>query len=99
MAVYFAYSYHHSLVGRAAGRRNRADLPQQLAAVGFLVLASGLFVLPHALGPIALVDAMRDALHADHARALWGLSLSAVGAVLALIGVAISGASAAGARR
>ncbi len=58
MAVYFAYGYSHSVVGREAGRPARPALGQRLAAFGFLLAGVGLFVIPHDAG---LGELLREA--------------------------------------
>ncbi len=47
MAIYFAYGYRHSTVGRAAGRTAQRSLGENLAALGFFLAAAGLFLIPH----------------------------------------------------
>jgi APA family basic amino acid/polyamine antiporter len=47
MAVYFAYSYTRSTLGRAAGRPERTPRSLQVAAGGMFVTSVGLFAIPH----------------------------------------------------
>jgi APA family basic amino acid/polyamine antiporter len=90
MAVYFAYGYTHSVLARTTPRPRRLDLPLRLAAVGFFVLAVGLFVLPHDLGPTALLATARDATFERHTSAVWGLLVTLAGLVMAVGGLAVS---------
>jgi APA family basic amino acid/polyamine antiporter len=79
MAVYFAYGYNHSLVGREAGRPARAGFQQRMAAFGFFLVAVGLFVIPHDAGPAQLLRELTSASEPDHDRARAGLGLIALG--------------------
>ncbi len=91
MSVYFSYGYSHSLVGRDAGRPSRATPAQRLAAIGFLLTACGLFVIPHDAGPAALWHEALDHAADDHTRALVGLTLIAIGVLAGILGAAASG--------
>ncbi len=86
LAVYCAYGYPRSVVGRGLGRPTRATGPLLLAAFGFTLLAFGLFTIPHNAGPLALISIAGDAAHEGHSRALWGLGLIAVGLLLGTVG-------------
>jgi basic amino acid/polyamine antiporter, APA family len=87
MAVYFAYGYSHSTVGRAMGRSPITPLPLKVAGFGFLLTGLGLFVIPHDAGPARLLREVMAAGEADHARALWGLSLIAIGLIVGAAGL------------
>jgi basic amino acid/polyamine antiporter, APA family len=87
MAVYFAYGYHHSRVGATAGRAARPPLWQRLAALGFLVVAVGLFVLPHDRSALELFQEATSAADPIHPRALWGLLLIGLGTLTAAGGL------------
>jgi len=87
MSVYFAYGYTHSTVGREAGRAARAELPQKLAALGFLLAGVGLFVIPHDAGLGELLQEAAAAGNPDHGRALIGLTLIVAGLLLGLAGM------------
>jgi APA family basic amino acid/polyamine antiporter len=86
MAVYFSYGYHHSAVGRAAGRPARATTPQRLVALGALLAGVGLFVIPHDAGPAELWREATGAGTLGHGRAVAGLPMIGLGAALGLAG-------------
>jgi APA family basic amino acid/polyamine antiporter len=86
MAVYFAYGYGNSRVGREAGRRQEASWPRRAAALGFLLAAGGLFTIPHSATPGELLAAAAHATAPGHTRALYGLAL--IGAGLAAFAAA-----------
>jgi APA family basic amino acid/polyamine antiporter len=86
LAIYLAYGYTRSAVGRQVGRPERTPLGLKIAAVGFLLVAVGLFTIPHDLGPGSLLGAAADAAAEHHSRALYGLVLIGVGLVLGIAG-------------
>jgi APA family basic amino acid/polyamine antiporter len=84
MAVYVAYGYTRSVIGRYSGRPSRTAAPLKLAALGFVLLACGLFVLPHDVGPGELLSqAVGTA-----GRARIGLLLTGTGVAAAVVGLA-----------
>ncbi len=88
-AIYSAYGYSRSLIGRRMGRSERASGPLKMASLGFLLTAVGLFTIPHHAGLGELLAQAGDAAAADHTRALAGLILIVVGLVLGIAGVAL----------
>ena len=92
MSIYFAYGYNHSIVGQQAGRPQGASFMQQVAALGFFLLAMGLFVIPHDAGPTRLVREALDAAQGGHVRSMIGLSLIVAGLLAGLAG-ALGGSS------
>jgi APA family basic amino acid/polyamine antiporter len=92
MSIYFAYGYNNSIVGQQAGRPQGASFMQQLAALGFFLLAMGLFVIPHDAGPARLVREALDAAQGGHVRSMIGLSLIVAGLLAGLTG-ALGGSS------
>jgi APA family basic amino acid/polyamine antiporter len=87
MAVYFAYGYNRSVVGREAGRSAQATFPQRLAAIGFFLAGLGMFIIPHDAGLGRLIQEASTATDPDHGRALWGLVLMVVGLLAAIVGM------------
>jgi len=92
MAIYTSYGYTHSAIGSKLGRPARAPFPVKIAALGFLVMATGLFTIPHDAGVGQLFEEATTAGAESHGRALVGLLLIAVGLVVGIVGSA-SGAS------
>ena len=91
MAVYFAYGYNHSTVGREAGRPERATGAQKLTALGFLLAGIGLFVIPHDAGLGQLLREASTAGVPDHGRALAGLLLIVGGLIAGVVGMMAGG--------
>ncbi len=87
MSIYFAYGYTHSVVGRETGRPAKPP-GQNLAGLGFLLAAIGLFTIPHDAGLPALIREAMSAGAQDHLRSLVGLSLIVLGLIAGTIGVA-----------
>jgi APA family basic amino acid/polyamine antiporter len=85
-AIYSAYGYGRSVVGRAAGRPAGTPLPMRVAAAGFLAVAIGLFVIPHDLGPVELAAVVTDAASPVHARAMGGALAIAAGTITVIAG-------------
>src|SRR5215218_4543502 len=72
-AIYVSYGYTRSSVGRSLGRPARTPLMLKLAGVGFVLVAAGLFIIPHDLGPRAIIDSALTAGADRHDRAVYGL--------------------------
>jgi basic amino acid/polyamine antiporter, APA family len=89
MAVYFAYGYQNSRVGQESGRPKGATGAQRLAALGFLVAAVGMFVIPHDAGLGQLIALASDSAAARHGRALYGL-VAMVGGFVAVAAGAVA---------
>jgi APA family basic amino acid/polyamine antiporter len=85
MAVYFAFSYNHSTVGRAIGRAEHASPAQRLVALGFLLAGVGLFVIPHSASAGELITLAVQ----SHGRSLAGLAMIGLG-ILAAVGGAMA---------
>lgn len=82
MAIYFAFGYNHSAVGRMHGRPEKPTPMQRVVAFGFLLAGLGLFVIPHDAGPGELLALAMD----SNARAAIGLAMIAVGMVATIAG-------------
>lgn len=82
LAVFSAYGYAHSRLGQAQGRPANTPAGLKVAALGFLVIAAGLFTLPH--GPLSsLAGAILGG-----GRASWGAALILAGGLSAGLGAA-----------
>jgi APA family basic amino acid/polyamine antiporter len=93
MSIYFSYGYSQSLVGREMGRPSRTPPTLQAAAIGFLLLAVGLFTIPHdASLPRLLALALPPAgtpPSPAHLRSLVGLVIGTAGLALGAAGLLI----------
>jgi APA family basic amino acid/polyamine antiporter len=87
MSIYFSYGYTHSVVGRESGRPAKPP-GQNLAGLGFLFAAVGLFTIPHDAGLPTLVQEALSGAATDHLRSLIGLSLIVLGLIAGTVGVA-----------
>jgi APA family basic amino acid/polyamine antiporter len=92
MSIYFSYGYSQSRVGRTMGRAPRTSPALQAAAIGFLLVAVGLFAIPHdASLPQLVATALPAAGQAppDHLRSLAGLCIIVAGLGLGAAGLAV----------
>ncbi|HEX8560368.1 MAG TPA: amino acid permease [Pyrinomonadaceae bacterium] len=99
LAVYLSYGYTRSAVGRQVGRPEKTPPALKVAALGSLLVAIGLFTIPHDLGPAALFGEAADAAAEHRGRALYGLLLIGAGLVLGAAGWLAAGRRAAGGGR
>jgi APA family basic amino acid/polyamine antiporter len=88
MAIYFSYSFSRSVVGRELGRPQRTPLALRIAGFGFLLLAIGLFTIPHDAGLHTLI-VLAGKPGAEQLRAGLGLALCVAGLAVGCGGVAI----------
>ncbi len=89
LSIYLSYGYTRSYIGQQIGRPARTPLPLKVSALGFLLVAIGLFAIPHDLGPGAMLNTALSADAELHGRALYGLIIIIVGLVLGIAGAAI----------
>ncbi len=82
MAIYFAFGYNHSHVGRDHGRPHAPTAMQRVVGFGFLLAGVGLFVIPHNAGPAQLWALAADA----NVRTATGLTMIALGTIAAITG-------------
>ncbi|MEO8275713.1 MAG: amino acid permease [Thermoanaerobaculia bacterium] len=85
-AIYAAYGYSSSVLGRKAGRPATRPAFMTWMAYGFLLAGIGLFVIPHNAGLTLLFGEAGDANSPSHMRAGIGLAFIAVGVVAVAIG-------------
>jgi APA family basic amino acid/polyamine antiporter len=86
MSVYLSYGYVRSGVGRKLGRPFPTPLGLKIAAIGFLLLALGLFTIPHSSTTVELYEKMMSGM-AEGKRTIIAFLCIGVGAVLAVLGL------------
>ncbi len=89
LSVYFSYGYTRSAVGQKLGRPARTPTGLKLAAVCFILVAVGLFVIPHDVAPRELFSEAFDASAEKHNQTLYGLLIIILGLVGAALGIAL----------
>ena len=87
LGVYFSYGYTRSAVGQTLGRPARTPLGLKLAAICCVLIAVGLFVIPHDVAPRELFSEAFDATATQHKQTMYGLLIIAVGLIGAVLGV------------
>ncbi len=91
LAVYSSYGYTRSAIGKGTGRGDRAPFMVKVAAVGFVIVAAGMYIIPHDIRFKDLLSAAQTPAAEYHYRALIGVSCLVGGAVLAVLGWAAAG--------
>jgi APA family basic amino acid/polyamine antiporter len=81
LAIYASFGYANSSVGRSLGRPPKTPPRLRWTAVGFLVTAAGLFLLPHEVSP------WRFFVATAYRRGALGITLVALGLALAAAGI------------
>ncbi|HSE18429.1 MAG TPA: amino acid permease [Pyrinomonadaceae bacterium] len=89
LAVYFSYGYTRSAVGQKLGRPGLTPVGLKLAAVCFIFVAVGLFVIPHDVAPRELFSEAFDASAEKHNQTLYGLLIILGGLIGAAVGIAL----------
>ncbi len=89
LAVYTAYGYTRSVIGRSMGRPMYTPAALKVAAFGMFLIAVGMFVMPHKLGVGSLWTTAMTASAERHVSAMVGLAMMAGGAFLSLIGLVL----------
>ena len=82
VALYLAYGYSHSQLGRQNGRSAQASARLKVGSVAVALIALGLFVLPHTASALQILGQLLR--RAGSSRVDGGVALIAVGLVLAL---------------
>ena len=88
LSVYFSYGYTRSAVGQKLGRPSLTPLGLKFAAVCFILVAVGLFVIPHDVAPRELFSEAFDATAEKHNQTLYGLMIIIAGLIGAVAGIA-----------
>ena len=89
LSVYFSYGYTRSAVGQKLGRPSRTPTGLKLAAGCFILVAVGLFVIPHDVAPRELFSEAFDANAEKHNQTLYGLLIIILGLIGAALGIAL----------
>jgi APA family basic amino acid/polyamine antiporter len=89
LAVYLSYGYTRSGVGQRMGRPERSPLGLKFAAVCFLLVAVGLFVIPHNVSPGELFSEAFNSTAEHHNQTLYGLLIIIGGLVGGVVGIAL----------
>ena len=89
LSVYISYGYTRSAVGQRLGRPSRTPVGLKLAAVCFILVAVGLFVIPHDVAPRELFSEAFDATAEKHDQTLYGLLIIIFGLIGAALGIAL----------
>ena len=89
LAVYLSYGYTRSSVGQKLGRPTLTPIGLKFAAVCFILVAVGLFVIPHDVAPRELFSEAFDANAEKHSQTLYGLLIIIGGLIGAALGIAL----------
>ncbi len=85
-AVYLSYGYSRSAIGQKIGRPFKTPLGLKVAALGFLLVAVGLFTVPHDSTLGGLFRKVMNSGEEQHFRTLTGFAIVLGGLVLGVIG-------------
>ncbi|HYK21268.1 MAG TPA: amino acid permease, partial [Pyrinomonadaceae bacterium] len=86
LSVYLSYGYTRSSVGQKLGRPSTTPAGLKFAAICFVLVAVGLFVIPHDVAPREL---FAEAFDGTHSQTLYGLLIIIGGLVGAAAGIAL----------
>jgi APA family basic amino acid/polyamine antiporter len=89
LAVYFSYGYTRSAVGQKLGRPSLTPAGLKIAAFCFILVAVGLFVIPHDVAPRELLAEAFDSTAEKHKQTLFGLIIILAGLIGAAAGIAL----------
>jgi hypothetical protein len=86
MSVYLSYGYVRSGVGQKLGRPFPTPMGLKVAAFGFLLLAVGLFTIPHSSTSVELYEKMMSGF-VEGKRTIIAFTCIGLGAVFAVLGL------------
>jgi hypothetical protein len=89
LAVYMSYGYTRSAVGQKMGRPKLTPAGLKLAAFCFILVAVGLFVIPHDVAPRELFSEAFDSSAEKHNQTLYGLLIIIFGLIGGAVGIAL----------
>jgi APA family basic amino acid/polyamine antiporter len=90
LSIYLSYGYVRSEVGLKIGRPSKTPLGLKLSALGFLLLAIGLFTIPHSSPLSELMQKMSTGM-AEGKRTLIAFTCIGLGLVLGILGGIVGG--------
>ena len=86
LAVYAGFGYSRSLIGKSLGRPTRTPFCLKAASLGCLLMAAGMFTIPHGAGPSQLASALFNTAADGHGRVLTGVALAVAGLAMVYFG-------------
>jgi hypothetical protein len=89
LSVYFSYGYTRSAVGQKLGRPKLTPIGLKISAVCFILVAVGLFVIPHDVAPRELFSEAFNSTAENHNQTLYGLIIIIGGLIGAAAGIAL----------
>jgi APA family basic amino acid/polyamine antiporter len=91
LAIYLSYGYVRSSIGKKAGRPFPTPAALKIAGIGFLLVAIGLFVIPHDSSPANMISQAMHSGEEGHTSTLTGFTMILVGLVLGIVGALVGG--------
>lgn len=85
LAVYLSYGYTRSAVGQKMNRPFRTPLALKIAAICFVLVAAGLFIIPHDVAPREILAEAFSSDAKNHQRTLYGLIIITGGLVAGIL--------------
>src|SRR5690242_17176525 len=89
LSVYLSYGYTRSAVGQKLGRPQITPIGLKFAAVCFILVAVGLFVIPHDVAPRELFSEAFNGSAEKHNQTLYGLLIIIGGLLGGAVGIAL----------
>lgn len=86
MSIYLSYGYVRSAVGQKIGRPFPTPAGLKVAAIGFLMLAIGLFIIPHTSTTVELYEKMMSGFE-EGKRTILAFGSIGIGSLLAVAGL------------
>jgi len=93
LGVYLSYGYTRSGIGQKMGRPTRSPIGLKFAAVCCVLVAVGLFVIPHDVAPRELFSEAFSSTAENHGQTLYGLLIIIGGIIGAAIGIKFGGSA------
>ncbi len=87
LTIYAGYGFSRSRIRPGGPGERRTPVVLKVAALGFLTMAIGMFVMPHDAGPRELLGLLRESGTGRHNRVAIGVALLVLGAVASAAGI------------